>query len=42
MTFEVYIDLNGGLNFVKRWVIAMLDNRFSAFNGVGADLTKEM
>jgi len=36
------MDLNGGLNFVKRWISAVLDNRFSAFNDVGAALTKEM
>jgi len=30
---------DGGLNFVKRWVVAVLDNGFSAFDGVGAALT---
>jgi len=33
---------DGVLNYVKRWVAAVLDNRFSAFDGVGAALTKEM
>ena len=30
---------DGGLNFVKHWVAAVLDNWLSAFDGVGAALT---
>jgi len=33
------MDLDGGLNFVKRWVAAVLGYRFSAFDGAGAALT---
>jgi len=33
------VDFDGRLIFVKRWVAAILDNGFSAFDGVGAALT---
>jgi len=42
MTFEVLKYFDGGLSFVKRWVAAVLDEWLSAFDGVGATLTKEM
>jgi len=36
------IGFDGGLNFIKRWVSAVLDNGFSAGHGIGAGLTKDM
>jgi len=36
------VDFDGVLNFAKRWVSAVLDNEFSAFDGVSATLTKKM
>jgi len=37
--FEVLIGFDGGLNFVKRWVAAVLDIWISPGHGVGAALT---
>jgi len=33
------MSFDDGLNFVKRWVAAVLDNGYSAFHGTGAALT---
>jgi len=39
---RVLVSFNGGLSYVKRWVAAVLDNRFSTFDDVGAAFTEKM
>jgi len=40
--FKTQMNFDGGLNFVKRWVDGEKVYRLSAFDGVGAALTKKM